>query len=135
MTRVLVIDDDEAVLDVLDMIFTLEGHEVSLADCGPAALELAGATHFDVALTDLRMPGMSGIETLAALKQIDPMLPVIVISAHISPEAIAECKGHGAFDLLGKPFDVPHLRSVTKRAIHSTVEGDTSSTRSDEHQP
>ena len=91
MTRVLVIDDDDALLGVLEMILTLEGHEVSLANCGPAALELARAGHFDVALTDLRMPGMSGIETLAALKKVDPMLPVIVVSAHISAEATAEC--------------------------------------------
>ncbi|MDX2093047.1 MAG: response regulator [Kofleriaceae bacterium] len=127
MTRVLVVDDDRAMLDVLEMLLTLEGYDVSLADSGPAALELAGVIRFDVALTDLRMPGMSGIETLAGLKQLDPGLPVIVVSAHFSAENVVECKGHGAFEFLKKPFDVEHLRAAAKRAIRSTIEDDAGS--------
>ena len=135
MIRILLIDDDEALLGVLEMIFTLEGYEVSLADSGLAALELARSSHFDVAFTDLRMPGMSGIETLAALKKLDPMLPVIVISAHISQEAIDECRSYGAFDFLRKPFDIAHLRAVATRAIHGADKEDGPSTRPAEHQP
>ena len=115
--KVLVIDDDLAMRGSLELAFLMENFSVVTAESGMDAVKLVERERFDVAFTDLRMPGMSGLETLTALKKLDPALPVVVISAYISGGTAAECMRHGAFEFLRKPFELKEILSVTRRAV------------------
>lgn len=116
--KVLVIDDDLAVLEALKLVLVLEGFDVVEAESGEDAVTTAKTDAFDVAITDLMMPGMSGLETLAALKQIDATLPVIMASGFLTEEVAAECMSLGALAYIRKPFDVEALLSLVQRALH-----------------
>ena len=115
--RLLVIDDEEEVRDVLEFILSREGFEVLTASSGMMALELAREHPFDLAITDIRMPGMNGLETLTALKQIDPLLEVIVLTGYASEQTASECVKLGAYGYLRKPFELDDLRTVVGRAL------------------
>lgn len=115
--RVLVIDDEEDIRDMLDFILTRDGFEVVTVDGGLAAIVEVSARRFDVALTDMKMPGMNGLETLAALKKIDPTIEVIVATGYASEQTAAECMRHGAYAYLRKPFELDNLRAIVGRAL------------------
>ncbi len=91
--------------------------EVVTADGGRAAVELLGTRRFDVAITDLKMPGMNGVETVAALRQLDPDMEVIVATGYSSLETALACMKHGAYDYIRKPYDITELRHLILRAV------------------
>jgi two-component system response regulator PilR (NtrC family) len=116
--RILVIDDEPDIRDLMDMLLSSAGYEVSTAEDGAGAIERAKREAFDLAVTDLRMPGMSGIDTMAALKRIDPNLPVIVLSGYVSDEAAQRASAEGAAHVMCKPVEVHallHTVEVTLR--------------------
>ena len=115
--RLLVIDDEEDVREMLEFILSAEGFEVATVDGGLAAVELARARPFDLAITDMRMPGMNGIETLVALKQRDPSLEVLVVTGYASEQTAAECIRLGAYGYLRKPFEIAELRPLIDGAL------------------
>jgi DNA-binding NtrC family response regulator len=115
--RLLVIDDEEDVREMLEFILSSEGFEVATVDGGLAAVELARARPFDLAITDLRMPGMNGIETLVALKERDPSLEVLVVTGYASEQTAAECIRLGAYGYLRKPFEIAELRPLIDGAL------------------
>jgi CheY-like chemotaxis protein len=115
--RILVVDDEEDVREGVKRFLMYEGYEVTTAESGAVALERAGAQAFDVVLTDLRMPGMSGLETLIALKRLRPELPVIVVTGYASAETVSACKREGAFDYVTKPFELPDMLRLIEAAI------------------
>lgn len=119
--RMLVIDDDPGVREVLKLALVLEGFDVVEAESGDVAVAAATTHAFDVAITDLKMPGMSGLETLAALRQIDPSLPVIIASGFLAEEVAAECLSLGALACIRKPFDLEDLLSLVQRALRERV--------------
>ena len=115
--RVLIVEDEPEMRIMLAFVLGQEGFEIESVDSGPAALQAAEARRFDVAITDLMMPRMSGLDTLAALKRIDPAMEVIVATAYGSIDtAVAAIKG-GAFDYIQKPFDLSELRLRIGRAV------------------
>lgn len=118
---ILVIDDEEDLRDMLDFILSRDGFEVATADSGLAALELARTRRFDLAITDLKMPGMNGIETLTALKELDASIEVIVATGYASEQTAAECMRRRAFGYLRKPFELEELRSLVERALAQRV--------------
>lgn len=115
--RILVVDDEEDIREALEMILALEGYDVRTADCGAAAIARAEVEHFDLVITDLKMPGMDGVETLMALKQRHPCLQVIVATGYASSETARRCLSEGAHDYLKKPFDMDELLRIVERAI------------------
>jgi len=117
--KILVIDDDPAVLDALNLVLRQEGFDVVSAENGGAAVAFAKNAAFDVAITDLKMPGMSGMETLAELRQIAPRLPVIIASGFVTDDVAAECMSLGALGYIRKPFEVGELLSWVQRALHA----------------
>ena len=122
-SKVLVIDDDPGVLEALGLILSQEGFDVALAGSGDegvtTARGAAPADAFDAVITDLKMAGMSGLEALAALRQHDPLLPVIVVSGFLSDEAAATCARLGALATLRKPFDVGDLLAIQQRGLEA----------------
>ena len=119
--RVLVIDDDPDVLEALKLLLSLEGFDVVEAVGGAVGVAAARTDAFDVAITDLKMPGMSGVETLVALRQIDPSLPVVIASGFLAEEVVAECLSLGALACIRKPFDLDDLIALVHRALRERV--------------
>jgi two-component system response regulator PilR (NtrC family) len=124
MPHVLIVDDEQSVRDFLSILFQREGYQVTLAPDAEAALAEAAATEdFDAVITDVRMPGMSGLELLAELKQCRPNLPVIIVTAYASPDDAVQAMRNGAFDYITKPFNVDELRKVVKTAAAKRKKG------------
>ena len=116
MASILVVDDERSMRDFLKILLEKEGHEVSTAEHAEAALNLIPDHNFDVVVTDIRMPGMSGIELLGEIKEDNPDLAVIMITAFASPDDAVLAMKNGAFDYISKPFNVDEIKSVVESA-------------------
>lgn len=114
---VLIVDDEEIMRDILQTLLEREGSIVSLAASGEAGLELARSRSFDVAVVDVMMPGIDGIETLDELNKLDPDLPVILITAYASVENAIAAMKRGAFDYITKPFKNDKFLVVVRNAV------------------
>jgi DNA-binding NtrC family response regulator len=112
-----VIDDEPDMLEALDSILSSAGYEVSTAESGDAAVQQAKRSDFDLAITDMRMPGMSGVDTVAALRQIDPDLVMIVLSGYVSEESAVRCSEEGAIRIVSKPCNIDELLHVVEGAL------------------
>src|SRR5882762_4610477 len=114
---ILVVDDEKPQRDILQEILTSAGYDVTSAASGEAALKFAKERSFDLALTDLKMTGMDGIELLQHLLELDSSIIVILLTAHGSIDSAKEALRRGAFDYLLKPFDKTALLETINRAL------------------
>jgi DNA-binding NtrC family response regulator len=114
--RILVVDDDAFVLKTLAKALAKDGAEVSTASDGNEAAALARETPFDLVFTDLKMPGMDGIEVLKAVKALRPAAEVIVITGYGTVETAVEALKQGAYDYVTKPIDFGDLRAKVAEA-------------------
>jgi diguanylate cyclase (GGDEF)-like protein len=115
---VLVVDDELALRQVLSEVLGDDGHQVSVASTAEEALDIFRNEHFPLVITDIRMPGMSGIELLQEIKRIDSDTQVIIITSHASLDTALTALRHGAYDYLLKPFeDIDLVSAVTDRAL------------------
>jgi DNA-binding NtrC family response regulator len=114
---ILVVDDEKGQREILEMILTGEGYDVTTASSGEAALKFAKERRFDLALTDLKMTGMDGIELLQHLLAQDSSIIVILLTAHGSIDSAKEALRRGAFDYLQKPYDRDTLLETIRRAL------------------
>ncbi len=115
--RILVVDDDEALLRLLSMRLSANGFAVTTCATGEEALALAKREMFDLALTDLRLPDRDGLSVLEGLKLIHPDLPVLLLTAHGSIPNAVEAMQKGAFGYLTKPFDNKELEATLEKAL------------------
>ncbi|MDP7479555.1 MAG: sigma-54 dependent transcriptional regulator, partial [Vicinamibacterales bacterium] len=113
---VLIIDDEEIMREILQVLLEREGCQVSLAASGEEGLALARSQPFDVAIVDVMMPGIGGIETLDELRKLDGDLPVILITAFASVENAIAAMKRGAFDYVTKPFKNEEVLVVVRNA-------------------
>jgi DNA-binding NtrC family response regulator len=119
--KILIVDDESRMAEVIAMALTRSGHTAAIATSGADALEAFDRAPADLVITDWKMPGMDGVELLKALKQKAPSLPVILITAHADvPSAVAAMR-EGAFDYVTKPFDNDELRAVVHRALEMSA--------------
>jgi DNA-binding NtrC family response regulator len=114
--RVLIVDDDPGMGDLLEAALSAAGFLVQLALDGPTALQALAAREVDVLLTDVRMPGMDGIELCRRAQALRPDVPVIVFTAFGSMETAVQAIRAGAWDFLTKPVDLEALELVVRRA-------------------
>jgi nitrogen regulation protein NR(I) len=117
--RLLLIEDDEVAAASLGQVLSEEGYAVKVAGRGDAGLRLAVDGGYDVILTDLRMPGIDGLELVARLHRSHPRLPVILMTAHGTTDTAIEATKRGAYDYLLKPFDMPELLEAVEKAVRS----------------
>ncbi|MCB9556934.1 MAG: sigma-54-dependent Fis family transcriptional regulator [Deltaproteobacteria bacterium] len=115
--KILVVDDEYAVRDSLYKWLSMDGYQVELAADGQEALEWLQRSAFDVALVDLKMPGIDGVELQRRIHEHCPQVAVIIITAFASVETAVEVLKHGAFDYLSKPVDPDDLSRLVRRAI------------------
>ena len=114
--RLLIVDDDEQLRQTLARRFQRQGMAVAEAGSGEEALAKAAQRRCDVALLDLHLPGMSGIELLDKLKERQPELEAIMLTAHGSIETAIQAMKQGAYDYLTKPFHLPELEVHIQKA-------------------
>src|SRR6266581_2172985 len=115
--RVLIVDDDAAILEVLEMRLAAMGFDVTATPEANKAMEFAATHRFDVALLDLRMLPLDGIQLMEALHGRQARLPVLIMTAHGTIETAVEAVQRGAFDYLTKPFVRDELRAKIGRAL------------------
>jgi two-component system response regulator HydG len=113
---VLVVDDETGILDSLNILLRNEGFAPHLAHGGKAGLERIGEMSPDIVLTDIRMPNVSGVEILAAARQSDPDVPVILMTAQATLQSAMQAVNEGAFYYIQKPFRNDELVAILKRA-------------------
>ncbi len=117
MAKILVVDDDQGMREFLEILLVREGYEVISASGGKKALGLCKKHKFDLAITDLKMPKIDGIDVLKSIKEISPETMVILITAYASGETAVAAMKEGAYDYLEKNFDVDDLKAVIKDAL------------------
>ncbi|GAB4223596.1 MAG: sigma-54 dependent transcriptional regulator [Acidobacteriota bacterium] len=117
MALILVVDDEAGIREMVRAVLGADGHEVVVAASGDEAVRRIAEDTPDLVLTDLAMPGMSGIELLRHLSEDHPDVPSIVITAYGSKESAVEAMRHGAVNYVEKPFDVEELRLHVRRAL------------------
>jgi signal transduction histidine kinase len=113
----LIVDDEEGPRQSLRIVFK-EDYRLLLASNGREALELARKQPIHVAVVDIRMPGMSGVEVLDQLKQLDSATEVIILTAYETLDTARQALRLGACDYLTKPFDLGTVRAAVRRAMH-----------------
>jgi DNA-binding NtrC family response regulator len=119
--RLLLVDDEVGYLEVLSKRLTHRGYNVTTASSGAEAIRALRNWEFDLAVVDLKMEDMDGIEVLKVLKRMDPALHVIILTGHGSERAARDGIAHGAFDYLIKPIGLDPLVARIQAAFESDV--------------
>jgi DNA-binding NtrC family response regulator len=115
--RILIVDDEEVLRDVLDAVLRREGFDVLSAASGEEALSLLDTEEVDLVILDVMLPGISGIDTLRAIRISNPALPVIVITAFSSIDGAIEAMKFGAFHYIPKPFKNEEVVLTVNKAL------------------
>jgi diguanylate cyclase (GGDEF)-like protein len=120
--QILVVDDEATVRSVLKQVLEEDGYGVTEAESGSRALEILQNTHFDLIITDIKMPGITGLELLKKVKQQQPDTQVIIITSYASLDTSLTALRHGAYDYLFKPFeDLDLISAAVKRATEKVL--------------
>ena len=118
--RILLIEDDAGTAASLQRVLRDEGYEVDVADRGDTGLERARQNSYSVVITDLRLPGLSGLELVAQLHALKPKQPILLMTAHGTTETAIEATKLGAYDYLLKPFEADELLDLLGAAVASS---------------
>lgn len=117
--RILVVDDEQSMRELLAIVLRREGYEVLLAENGQTALDILGRVPVELLISDIKMPDMSGVDVLRAAKQADPHILGIMITAFASTETAIEAMRLGACDYLSKPFDIDLLKMKVREKVEN----------------
>ena len=117
--RILVADDEESIRWVLSKALAKQGFSVDLAEDGDTALDMFLHNQYDMAILDIKMPGMDGLEVLQKIRALDQHIPVIMITAYATVETSIQALRKGAYDMLTKPFEPEELLYRVKNALHA----------------
>jgi two-component system response regulator PilR (NtrC family) len=117
LSRILVVDDEESMRQLLEIALGKEGYRVTLAESGTKATDLIDKSSYDLVISDIKMPDMTGVEVLRHVKETDPSVPVIMVTAYASAETAVEALRLGAYDYLTKPFKIEELKSNIRNAL------------------
>lgn len=116
MKRILAVDDEPELLAVMDEFF--EGrYVVTTATSGPAALAAFTRERPDVVFLDVNMPGPSGIDVLQTMRELDPTVPVVMVTVSSEVVVAEECLKRGAFAYVPKPFDLHYMDHIAALAV------------------
>ncbi|MGC4084606.1 MAG: sigma-54 dependent transcriptional regulator [Vicinamibacterales bacterium] len=117
--RVLVVDDERSMRELLAIVLKREGYDVVLAENGKSAVAALERGPFDLLISDIKMPDMSGVDVLRAAKKLDPDVLGIMITAFASTETAIEAMRLGACDYLSKPFDIDLLKMKVREKVEN----------------
>ncbi len=119
MARILVVDDDERICKVFAEFLSGEGHEPEIASNASEALASVRARRPDLVLMDIRMPGVNGLEALEMIRQVDPDIRVVIMTAYGTSQTSIEAMRLGAYDYMIKPLDLHELKKVINSALET----------------
>jgi nitrogen regulation protein NR(I) len=119
MGDILIVDDDPQIRQSFEKILTEEGHGVRTAASGEAALAEIQKSMADLVIMDIRLPGMNGLEAFQAMHEIEPKLPVIIMTAYGTTETAIEATKLGAFEYVLKPFEIPDILALISQALEA----------------
>jgi DNA-binding response OmpR family regulator len=122
MARILIVDDESGIRDSLKDYFELEGFDVVTAQSGNEAIALITASHFDLVLSDIRMPNGDGRYLLKSIRQLNFSQPVVVLMSGYSDLSLEEAFAEGAADLIPKPFNPVELLNNVKSYLRESNE-------------
>jgi DNA-binding NtrC family response regulator len=117
--KILLIEDDAGIAETVQRVLAEEGHEVTVKRHGTEGLAHATGSAVNVVITDLRLPGLNGLELIRRLRAAQPRLPVILITAFGTTDTAIEATKFGAYDYLLKPFAIPQLIELVRKAAES----------------
>jgi DNA-binding NtrC family response regulator len=115
--EILFVDDDRAILELVNEYLTEIGYRIQVTDNGTKALDLVKEQHFDIVFTDFKMPDIDGLELLAAIKEHRPQTEVIIVTGHGSMESAITAMKSGSYDYLQKPFKLDVLKIIIDRIV------------------
>ncbi len=118
---ILIVDDEEGLREGLSKLLEDEGYAVECAEDGEKALEIVRNTHIDLMLTDMRMPGMSGIELLKQVRKIREEIGVIILTGYGEIESYIEAMNFGAMEYVSKPFKVNELKFIVSKILDQSA--------------
>lgn len=121
--NILVVDDEVEICDLLQSFLTQEGYQVFTATNGVEAISLGKQNELDLALLDIKMPGMDGIEVFRKLKKVRRDMGVIILTGYGTLGTAKEAMRLGAYDYLTKPFDLGLVKSIIQEALESKKTG------------
>jgi DNA-binding NtrC family response regulator len=119
MDKILIIDDEKSILDLLSVVFKKEGYTVETALSAKMALELIDKEEFDLLLTDIKLPQMSGMKVLQYVKEKYPAMPVVMITAYGTIKQAIEALKMGAMDYIVKPFNMEELKIIVAQGLEN----------------
>ena len=119
--KLLVVDDERSMRELLSIVLRREGYDVTLAENGRAAIDHLERGRFDLLISDIKMPDMTGVDVLRSAKRIDPDILGIMITAFASADTAIEAMRLGAHDYLSKPFDVDELKMKVRNALEQRL--------------
>ena len=117
MVRIMIIEDDEEMRSLLKDFFEEEGFETDSVSNGVDALRMLSKDHFDLVITDIRMPGLTGLDILPRIRRLKPEIPIIVMTAYGSDDVRRRSLERGATLYLEKPIHLSKLRTVIREMV------------------
>src|SRR6266540_4284743 len=115
--KILVVDDEQSMTQFLGIVLRKEGYQVTTVNNGREALEKVKAENIDVVITDIKMPGMDGIQLLQGIKKHDPSLPVVIMTAYASQQSAIDAVNLGAFQYLIKNAKNDEIKLIVRNAL------------------
>jgi nitrogen regulation protein NR(I) len=115
--QILLVEDDKSIVTMLTRVLADEGCAIEVEHRGDAGLARATENNFDIVITDLKLPGMNGLELVRKLHAAKPRLPILMMTAHGTTETAIEATQSGAYDYLVKPFEIPALLELVRQAV------------------
>jgi DNA-binding NtrC family response regulator len=129
--QLLLVDDEERFLTTTKILLEKRGIETAVAASGEEALKVLSEKRVDVAVVDVKMPGMDGVELMRRLKELEPGVEVIMLTGHATVESAVQCLRLGAFDYVMKPCDLPELVAKVHAALARKRESEEKSRQED----
>jgi two-component system response regulator PilR (NtrC family) len=117
--RLLVVDDEPSMREFLEIMLSQEGYQVRTASNGEEGVKAYRTEEPDLVLTDVKMPGMSGLDLIREIHSLDPTAPIIAITAYASADDAIRAVREGAYDYLSKPFQIEDLRIIIRNALEA----------------
>lgn len=117
MAKILIVDDERGMREFLTIMLQKEGHDVTSAGGGKEALDYIAQKTYDIVITDIRMPQITGIDVLKTVKECSPETVVIMVTAYASTDTAVEAMKQGAYDYITKPFKIEEIKLIVRNAL------------------